>query len=603
MQKGHKGVSRLCVPFTEVTPFGQLFQEETGKSFPKRETFPVFLLELSFFFITLQPIRLFSNYSTFIDMTTETQINTDFNEYFTQGTIDTKWAWVIKHRMVSWVDSKHNQNYWAIVKFYSQWSGILIEKLSVENFAKIVVALCPEYLKKKEPIKKLTQSIYSYEHSQTFKKFNTLPPENPIKKLVYEVETLFNEPIKEIDETTILDFSVEQILRDYLTRTIAVGPLTMIHDHPTIGRYPATFSVETYMSQELLQQNRPTTTVAFMYDEEKVTEDKLNMYMGQYQKNVNKLFIVSTKGFYRDAKGVANDNKIGLLLINPESREESVKVILPRWEEQKTRNRDYRRMLCGEDIMTEPMIIDDGYRITTSLTDVLRRLDIPVKDSCLPTVPYLTDDEIEAEAMKLIQNEVDRYLRIISHCNFKDDIPRCQIDPFQLLSQQGLTIEYRNLNDKHQLGYIDFEKKVVVLNKNVEYGPRIYFSVSHELGHYRLHSQFYIPRSSNSGSYSGSMIDSDSAEHHRMEYQANRFASALLMPEPIMRCLFDIFQQKHLGVGHIGPISFGNSKRDLINYLGIVKPLARRLNVSEEAAKIRLLDLGLITDMPAKFSI
>ena len=525
-------------------------------------------------------------------------IDMEFNKYFKSGEVDQKWVQFIKTNAADWVNEKRNQSYWALILLHSKLNDVLVDSISVESFAKIVVELRPDFFTKPDAAKKLKSSIYAYKHSVSIKKFDSLSPDSEVRKLIDEVDNLYNQSTENFAETSTSSNSAEDILRHYLEQTIAIGPFTKIHEHPTIGRYTATFSVETYMSQEMMQKNQPSTTIAFMYDHEKVTDSKINMYMGQYQKNVSKLFIVSDKGFYREAKIVANDNKIGIILINPELQEHPVKVIISRWNESHNRNRSYRHMLCGIEKMVEPIIIDDGYHITTSLTDTLLRAGIPVKNNVQMIVPYLTDHEIESEAMKLIQHIVDHQMAILSKLTYKEEIPHFEIDPFELLRLLGLTVEMRNLDGKHQLGYIDFENKVVVLDKNVTFEPRIRYSAGHEAGHYQLHSNLKFPKLYDNDSSLSVMSECSPQASHRLEYQANRFASALLMPEPVIRRLFEIFQQKHLGPDYTGPIAFGNSKQDLINYLGIVNPLAKRLNVSKEAAKFRLKDLGLILECP-----
>ena len=522
----------------------------------------------------------------------------EFNQYFTFSEVDPKWVRFIKSSATDWVKGKGSQSYWAVILLYGKLSDVLVESISVESFATIVVALRPDYFTKLDAVKKLKASIYAFPHSVSIKKFNDLSPNNEVRGLIGEVDKLYNQSTENFAKTSTSSHSAEDILKHYLEQTIAVGPLTKIHEHPTIGRYTATFSVEIYMSQEMMQQNQPSTTFAFMYDHEKVTDSKINMYMGQYQKNVNKLFVVSDKDFCPEAKIVAHDNKIGIIRINPELQEHPVKVIISRWDESHNRNRSYRHMLCGIEKMVEPIIIDDGYHITTSLTDTLLRAGIPVKDNVQMIVPYLTDQEIESEAMKLIQHKVKHYMAILSKLTYKDEIPHFEIDPFELLRRQGFTIQKRNLEGKHQLGYIDFENNLVVLDRNVTFKPRIRYSGAHEAGHNQLHSHLEFPKLYDNNSSLSVMSECSSQASHRLEYQANRFASALLMPEPVIRRLFEIFQQKHLGPDYTGPIAFGNSKQDLINYLGIVNPLAKRLNVSKEAAKFRLKDLGLILECP-----
>jgi Zn-dependent peptidase ImmA (M78 family) len=78
-----------------------------------------------------------------------------------------------------------------------------------------------------------------------------------------------------------------------------------------------------------------------------------------------------------------------------------------------------------------------------------------------------------------------------------------------------------------------------------------------------------------------------------MEQQANHFAACLLMPAPVIRLLFAIYVQRHLGSFYY-PISADGccAKQD------IIMPIAKAMNVSVAAVTFRLTKLGLIYSKP-----
>lgn len=101
----------------------------------------------------------------------------------------------------------------------------------------------------------------------------------------------------------------------------------------------------------------------------------------------------------------------------------------------------------------------------------------------------------------------------------------------------------------------------------------------------------------------------------RLEYQANRFASALLMPRTMVRA---VWREMRGGDAPFCASSYGdrfyrlrallassvrppdpNAAEDLI-FERISKPVAMRFRVSTEAMRIRLERLGLLIRVPSE---
>jgi Zn-dependent peptidase ImmA (M78 family) len=77
-----------------------------------------------------------------------------------------------------------------------------------------------------------------------------------------------------------------------------------------------------------------------------------------------------------------------------------------------------------------------------------------------------------------------------------------------------------------------------------------------------------------------------------IEWQANQFASSLLLPRPVLqRALFQV--QSDLGVS--GP---GYLEESLRVRAQILDRLSQRMNVSRTMLRIRLLHLDLLADVP-----
>jgi Zn-dependent peptidase ImmA (M78 family) len=103
---------------------------------------------------------------------------------------------------------------------------------------------------------------------------------------------------------------------------------------------------------------------------------------------------------------------------------------------------------------------------------------------------------------------------------------------------------------------------------------RYRFSIAHEIGHFMLHQTrgpIFIDKS-----YTIYLRDENSSSgEHRQEIQANQFAAALLMPEPLIRD------------------ALASHGIDLADGTALFT-LAERFNVSAQAMTFRLVNLGIL---------
>lgn len=139
------------------------------------------------------------------------------------------------------------------------------------------------------------------------------------------------------------------------------------------------------------------------------------------------------------------------------------------------------------------------------------------------------------------------------------------INPFEVADKLGVKILQGSFRDGNISGFIHKEGSdteiVVEMNHPMS---RQRFTVAHELGHFVLHmnddSEFITYLRNN--------------ELDFKESEANSFAAALLMPKNELT--------KHF-------VSLENSPTDFV-----IETLARMFLVSEQAMKIRLINLGLL---------
>lgn len=232
-------------------------------------------------------------------------------------------------------------------------------------------------------------------------------------------------------------------------------------------------------------------------------------------------------------------------------------------------------------------------------------------------VPYLRKDVIEADAALLLTEYGQQHGPITS--------PPVPIDEIVEL-QLKLTLEIRDLQqifgfgDVH--GAIWFRSQRVGVDQSLDPARyparrgRYHFTLAHEAGHWRLHRHLFLGRSDQPSLFPDQEQKPDyvcrsSEKKKPVEWQADQFAANLLMPrhfvmqawqewhgtlDPI--CLDDLQEiRKQILIAdglRRGGFKAGDSASDDMVLEHVSRPLAERFQVSAEAMRIRLEELGLL---------
>lgn len=127
---------------------------------------------------------------------------------------------------------------------------------------------------------------------------------------------------------------------------------------------------------------------------------------------------------------------------------------------------------------------------------------------------------------------------------------------------------------RQYVGFLDVEARLIAVEEH-HHPHRQRFSIAHEIGHFVLHctpggsaTLFTCTGTDMEVAVVPAAAPTSLARHLRQEAEANRFAGALLMPERPLRAMYRV-------VG------------------GRVDALVKHFNVSPEAMRIRLAQLGL----------
>lgn len=151
------------------------------------------------------------------------------------------------------------------------------------------------------------------------------------------------------------------------------------------------------------------------------------------------------------------------------------------------------------------------------------------------------------------------------------------VDPASVANRLGLTVRFEQFSDDLS-GVLMRKSEGTVIAVNTYHAPaRQRFTIAHEIGHFVLQhkgdlfvDQTVLNRRDGRSSYA---IDSQ-------EIEANAFAAALLMPRQQVT-------DELLSLMNSGGIEQRN----------LVKELARRFQVSDQAMSFRLMNLGLMTSL------
>jgi Zn-dependent peptidase ImmA (M78 family) len=169
--------------------------------------------------------------------------------------------------------------------------------------------------------------------------------------------------------------------------------------------------------------------------------------------------------------------------------------------------------------------------------------------------------------------------------------------PFLFRQDLGYRVAGRKI-----LGRFDFDPPRILIDRTLsEDSPRFRWTLCHEIGHYVLHRHldpkligddrplvdtrrelFFIRTAAKS-------------DRQWIEWQANKFAAALLLPRPILkRSLVAI--QNVLEVPNPGQIYVDDQPANLRDFEATIAHLSAQLGASKTMVRIRLNDLQLLTD-------
>ena len=286
--------------------------------------------------------------------------------------------------------------------------------------------------------------------------------------------------------------------------------------------------------------------------------------LSDYPRSGVRGIMVSSAGFTQQVITLAQSDNIALVVLSEQSDWET---IIWRKINSFEQHQFGHKVLTGEASTSYPIVYSGNSFVTVS--DLLQECGIPMSKAL--HIPFMEDNVICKKVEDILQNT--KYLikeNFIDCCfsliapNYKFDFVEMQYDC---------------------LGKCDFKEHVITINSSLS-KHRQNFTIAHELGHIALHSSIVENLFSIEDRESDKNTIISKSIYGRMEYQANTFASYLLMPNiPFMAEVNKLFKENWITTGRLYHDYQPCNIRDCNVVVGA---LSSKFNVSQEAVIVRL---------------
>lgn len=213
--------------------------------------------------------------------------------------------------------------------------------------------------------------------------------------------------------------------------------------------------------------------------------------------------------------------------------------------------------------------------------------------------------EIEGKANKLLLYFSPTYFETIRAT------PLLSIVDF-LKSRHGIIFQFDKIlgfnNEGNRiLGAYNPIKRVIIVDSSLnEDIHKFNFTLAHELGHLALHRSLKFRYDSwDTTNEEDTVMEYKARKELKtdsdwMEWQANCYASALLMPAQIFKSAL-VLEQREMGISRAGTIFVDNQPCNQQAFFQLINLLSQKFEVSKTAVEYRLHKLKLVDDKRKSF--
>ncbi|WP_333676695.1 ImmA/IrrE family metallo-endopeptidase [Dyella sp.] len=173
----------------------------------------------------------------------------------------------------------------------------------------------------------------------------------------------------------------------------------------------------------------------------------------------------------------------------------------------------------------------------------------------------------------------------------------------------GLTVvrmEKSEDSSQSLLGTINFKRREInIYEQDADYKPRERFTLAHELGHHFLgHEKYMRSELRRAEDSDDDLTQMERSDLDRLEWQANQFASFLLMPkEAFTKSFYRELEERGIRDRGYGPLYLDNQSCNIKDFQMVAMALMKEYGVSKTAVRLRLERLGLLTDARTRFTV
>ena len=286
--------------------------------------------------------------------------------------------------------------------------------------------------------------------------------------------------------------------------------------------------------------------------------------LSDYPRSGVRGIMVSSAGFTQQVITLAQSDNIALVVLSEQSDWET---IIWRKINSFEQHQFGHKVLTGEASTSYPIVYSGNSFVTVS--DLLQECGIPMSKAL--HIPFMEDNVICKKVEDILQNTKYLIKENFIDCCFSLIAPNYKFD---FVEMQG-----------DCLGKCDFKEHVITINSSLS-KHRQNFTIAHELGHIALHSSIVENLFSIEDRESDKNTIISKSIYGRMEYQANTFASYLLMPNiPFMAEVNKLFKENWITTGRLYHDYQPCNIRDCNVVVGA---LSSKFNVSQEAVIVRL---------------
>ena len=286
--------------------------------------------------------------------------------------------------------------------------------------------------------------------------------------------------------------------------------------------------------------------------------------LSDYPRSGVRGIMVSSAGFTQQVITLAQSDNIALVVLSEQSDWET---IIWRKINSFEQHQFGHKVLTGEASTSYPIVYSGNSFVTVS--DLLQECGIPMSKAL--HIPFMEDNVICKKVEDILQNTKYLIKENFIDCCFSLIAPNYKFDFVEM--------------QEDCLGKCDFKEHVIAINSSLS-KHRQNFTIAHELGHIALHSSIVENLFSIEDRESDKNTIISKSIYGRMEYQANTFASYLLMPNiPFMAEVNKLFKENWITTGRLYHDYQPCNIRDCNVVVGA---LSSKFNVSQEAVIVRL---------------